>query len=103
MLMLKQDDEMFSVLLSPKTHRVVFFLFQRTFIFIASERPHMCAHTITLTFLLGMIERKITTVMCTETNSMKPKKFDADVQFVDHVMHPLELYFEFWCTLVVGN
>lgn len=51
-----------------------FFLFQRTFIFIASERPHMCAHTITLTFLLGMIERKITTVLCTETNSMKPKK-----------------------------
>lgn len=62
MLMLKQDDEMFSVLLSPKTHRVAFFLFQHTHTHIhfylkarKCVRPRTLIYICCVTFLLGMI------------------------------------------------
>lgn len=83
---------------------VSFFFYSNAHSFLSRASARTCAHTQSLwLFFWAWLKGRSRRFCVQKPIQWNQKKFDADVQFVDHVMHPLELYFEFWCTLVVGN
>lgn len=106
MLMLEQDDEIFSVLLSPKTYRVAFFFYSNahSFFFIKGA----CVRQRSFTFVRWLLlwewldERSW---LCTQTSTKKNLRINHSINpifiFDEHDMHPLELYFD--VVLAMGN